>query len=146
MTIVYKEGILPPTEDYTPFANGIKDTGANWVYSWAPWVTQIRTCEALRQTGWSGSYVTWAHAEAEAELERIKDPKLYVVSANALFADALPIQKEIVAAMNEAGSKYRPEQMTEGWIAGMIVEGALKGAGADATPAKVRTALQRISR
>ena len=145
MTVVYKEGILPPTEDYTPFANGIKDTGANWVYSWAPWVTQIRTYEALRQTGWLGSYVTWAHTEAEAELERIKDPKLYVVSANALFADALPIQKEIVAAMNEAGSKYRPEQMTEGWIAGMIVEGALKGAGADATPAKVRTALQ-ISR
>jgi len=60
--------------------------------------------------------------EAEAELERTKDPKLYVVSANALFADALPIQKEIVAAMNEAGSKYRPEQMTEGWIAGMIMK------------------------
>jgi branched-chain amino acid transport system substrate-binding protein len=76
MTVVYKEGILPPTEDYTPFANGIKDTGANWVYSWAPWVTQIRTYEALRQTGWLGSYVTWAHTEAEAELERIKDPKL----------------------------------------------------------------------
>jgi hypothetical protein len=120
MSVVYKEGILPPTEDYTPFANGIKDAGANWVYSWAPWVTQIRTYEALRQIGWSGSYVTWAHTEAEAELERIKDPKLYVVSANALFADALPIQKEIVAAMNEAGSKSRPEQMTEGWIAGMI--------------------------
>ena len=99
MTVVYKEGILPPTEDYTPFANSIKDAGANWVYSWAPWVTQIRTYEALRQIGWSGSYVTWAHTEAEAELERIKDPKLYVVSANALFADALPIQKEIVAAM-----------------------------------------------
>jgi ABC-type branched-subunit amino acid transport system substrate-binding protein len=144
MSVVYKEGILPPTEDYTPFANGIKDAGANWVYSWAPWVTQIRTYEALRQIGWSGSYVTWAHTEAEAELERIKDPKLYVVSANALFADALPIQKEIVATMNEAGSKSRPEQMTEGWIAGMIVEGALKGAGADATPAKVRTALQNL--
>jgi branched-chain amino acid transport system substrate-binding protein len=140
MTVVYKEGILPPTEDYTPFANGIKDAGANWVYSWAPWVTQIRTYEALRQIGWSGSYITWAHTEAEAELERIKDPNLYVIGANALFADALPIQKEVVTAMNEAGSKYRPEQMTEGWIAGMTVEAALKAAGADATPAKIISA------
>jgi branched-chain amino acid transport system substrate-binding protein len=144
MTVVYKEGILPPTEDYTPFANGIKDAGANWVYSWAPWVTQIRTYEALRQIGWSGSYITWAHTEAEAELERIKDPKLYVVSANALLADALPIQKEIVAAMKEGGSKYLPEQMTEGWIAGIVVEAALKAAGADATPAKVRAALENL--
>jgi branched-chain amino acid transport system substrate-binding protein len=31
-----------------------------------------------------------------------------------------------------------------GWIAGMIVEAALKGAGADATPAKVRAALQNL--
>ena len=46
--------------------------------------------------------------------------------------------------MNEAGSKYRPEQMTEGWIAGMTVEAALKAAGADATPAKVRAALQNL--
>ena len=46
MTVIYKEGILPPTEDYTPFANGIQDACANWVYSWAPWVTQIRTYES----------------------------------------------------------------------------------------------------
>lgn len=144
MTVVGKEGILPPEEDYRPFANSIKAAGATWVYSWAPWVTEIRTYEALRQIGWSGSYITWAHTEAEAELERIKDPKLYVVSANALFADALPVQKEMVAAMKAAGSKYPPEQMTEGWIAGMAVEAALKGAGADATPATVRAALQNL--
>jgi branched-chain amino acid transport system substrate-binding protein len=144
MTVVGKEGILPPEQDYTPFANSIKDAGANWVYSWAPWVTQIRTYEALRQIGWSGSYITWAHTEAEAELERIKDPKLYVVAANALLADALPVQKEMVAAAKAAGSKYLPEQMTEGWIAGMAVEAALKSAGADATPATVRAALQNL--
>jgi ABC-type branched-subunit amino acid transport system substrate-binding protein len=144
MTVVYKEGVLPPTQDYTPFANEIKEAGANWVYSWAPWVTQIRTFEALRQIGWSGSYVTWAHMEAEAELERIKDPKFYVVGANALFADALPVQKEIVEAAKESSGKYLPGQMTEGWIAGMIVEAALKDAGADATPSTVRAALQKL--
>jgi hypothetical protein len=82
--------------------------------------------------------------EAEAELGRLKDPKLYVVGANALFADALPIQKDIVEAAKETGGKYLPEQMTEGWIAGMIVEMALKNAGADATPATVRTSLQNL--
>ena len=144
MSVVAKEGILPPTEDYTPFANTIKEAGANWVYSWAPWATQIRTYEALRQIGWSGSYVTWAHMEAEAELERLKDPNLYVVSANALFADDLPVQKDIVEAAKETGGKYLPQQMTEGWIAGMIVEAALKNAGADATPAAVSTALENL--
>jgi hypothetical protein len=46
--------------------------------------------------------------------------------------------------MNEAGSKYRPEQMTEGWIAGMTVEAALKSADAEATPAKVLAALENL--
>ena len=61
----------PP--DYTPFATKIKDAGANWVFSWAPWVTQVRTFEALRRLGWQGDYLTWAHLEAEGELPRLKD-------------------------------------------------------------------------
>jgi hypothetical protein len=48
MTVVGKEVIPPPTPDYTPFATKLKDAGANWVFSWAPWVTQVRTLEALR--------------------------------------------------------------------------------------------------
>ena len=54
MTPVDKEIIPPPTPDYTPFATKIKDAGANWVYSWAPWVTQVRTLEALRRLDWKG--------------------------------------------------------------------------------------------
>ena len=49
---VDKEVIPPPTADYTPFATKLKDAGANWVFSWAPWVTQVRTFEALRRLGW----------------------------------------------------------------------------------------------
>ena len=137
MTAVDKEIIPPPTADYTPFATKIKDAGANWVFSWAPWVTQVRTFEALRRLGWAGDYLTWAHLEAEGELTRIKDDKLFVIGANALFDDNLPIQKEIADAAKAAGAKYPPEQMTEGWIAGMVIEAALKGAGWPATPAKV---------
>ena len=105
MTAVDKEIIPPPTADYTPFATKIKDAGANWVFSWAPWVTQVRTFEALRRLGWAGDYVTWAHLEAEGELKRLKDDKLYVIGANALFEDNLPIQKEIAEAVKQAGTQ-----------------------------------------
>ena len=80
-------------------------------YSWAPWVTQVRTFEALRRLGWKGDYIAWAHLEAEGELARLKDGKFYVIGANALFQDDLPIQKEIDDAAKKAGSKYprRPD-------------------------------------
>jgi branched-chain amino acid transport system substrate-binding protein len=144
MTVVDKEVIPPPTADYTPFATKINEAGANWAFSWAPWVTQVRTFEALRRLGWSGDYITWAHIEAEDELKRIKDPKLYVIGANALFEDALPIQKDIADAVKEAGGKYPADEMSEGWIAGMVLEAALKGAGAEATPAKVQQSMQNL--
>src|SRR5262245_43487404 len=144
MTALGIEVIPPPTPDYTPFATKLKDAGANWVFSWAPWVTQVRTLEALRRLGWEGDYITWAHLEAEGELKRLKDGKLFVVGANALFEDNLPIQKEIAEANKKAGSKYPPEQMTEGWIAGMVIEAALKGAGWPATPAKVQASMQNL--
>ena len=79
MSAVDKEVIPPPTADYTPFATKLKEAGANWVFSWAPWVTQVRTFEALRRLGWSGDYITWAHLEAENELKRIKDPRALCV-------------------------------------------------------------------
>lgn len=136
--------IPPPTPDYTPFATKLKDAGANWVFSWAPWVTQVRTFEALRRLGWESDYITVAHLEAEAELKRIKDAKLFVIGANALFGDNLPVHKDIAEAVKQAGSKYPPEQMTEGWIAGMMVEAALKSAGWPATPAKVQAAMENL--
>ncbi len=138
------EVIPPPTADYTPFATKLKDAGANWVFSWAPWVTQVRTFEALRRLDWKGDFITWAHLEAEGELKRIKDPKLFVIGANALFEDNLPIQKEIAEANKKAGSKYPPEQMTEGWIAGMVIEAALKGAGWPATAAKIQASMSNL--
>jgi branched-chain amino acid transport system substrate-binding protein len=144
MTALAIEVIPPPTADYTPFATKLEDAGANWVFSWAPWVTQVRTFEALRRLDWKGDYIAWSHLEAEGELKRIKDSRLYVVGANALFVDNLPIQKEIADAAQKAGGKYPPEQMTEGWIAGMVIEAALKGAGWPATPAKIQASMQNL--
>jgi ABC-type branched-subunit amino acid transport system substrate-binding protein len=137
MTVVGSEVIPPPTPDYTPFATKLKDAGANWVFSWAPWVTQVRTLEALRRLGWDGDYIAWSHLEAEGELARLKDGRFYVIGANALFQDDLPIHKEIASAAKKAGVAYPPQQMAEGWIAGMVIEAALKAAG---TPSREKLA------
>lgn len=144
MTVADKEVIPPPTPDYTPFATKIKDANANWTFSWAPWVTQVRTFEALRRLGWPGDYMAWAHIEAEGELDRLKDGKLYVIGANAFFKDDLPIHREITDTVTKAGSKYPTDQMTEGWIAGMVVEAAFKTAGWPVDAAKVRAALETV--
>ena len=133
MRPVEKAVIPPPTADYTPFATRIQQLGADWVYSWAPWVTQVRTLEALRRLGWEGQYAGWAHLEAEGELARLKDESFFAVGANSLFAENLPVHQEIRAAAEAARSSYPPYQMSEGWIAGMVIEGALRGAaGTDA--------------
>ena len=142
--VVGLEVIPPPTPDYTPFATKIKEAGANWVFSWAPWVTQVRTLEALRRLGWADDYITWSHLEAEGELVRLKDAKLNVIGANSLYQDNLPIHQEIRAAVKKADIKYPAEQMTEGWIAGMVIEAAMKGAGWPADAAKVQASMQNL--
>ncbi|HSR79188.1 MAG TPA: ABC transporter substrate-binding protein [Hyphomicrobiaceae bacterium] len=145
MTVVDKEVVPPPTPDYTPFATKLKDAGANWVFSWAPWVTQVRTLEALRRLGWGGEYVAWAHIEAEGELARLKDGRFYVIGANALFQEELPIHKEIAEAAKQAGVPYPAQQMAEGWIAGMVVEAALKAAGWPANAEKLAAAMADLT-
>jgi len=144
MTAVDKEVIPPPTPDYTPFATKLKDADANWVFSWAPWVTQVRTLEALRRLGWAGHYIAWSHLEAESELARLKDAGFYVIGANSLFQEDLPIHREIAEAAKKANASYPGNQMAEGWIAGMVIEAALNGAGWPADPAKVRAALETV--
>ena len=144
MSPVDQEVIPPPTADYTPFATKLKDAGPNWVYSWAPWVTQVCTLEALRKLDWQDDFIAWGHLEAESELARLKDGKFFVVNANALFQDGLPIHKEIEEAAKKAGSKYPAQTMTEGWIGGMAIEAALKGVGWPADPAKVRASMENL--
>ena len=144
MTPVDKEVIPPPTADYTPFATKLKEANPNWIFSWAPWVTQVKTLEALRRLGWQGDYITWAHIEAEAELARLKDSKFFVIGANALFQDNLPIHKEIVEAAKKGNVRYPAEQMTEGWIGGLVLEAVLKAAGWPADAGKIRAAMEKV--
>jgi len=142
--VVDKEATPPRTPDYTPFATKIKNAGANWVYAWSPWGSQIRTFEALRKLGWKGNYLAYAHTPSEDELKRIKDDGLYVFGTNAFFSDNSPMHQQIKAAAEKAKSIYPYTQLTEGWIAAMILEETLKNTPWPPTPEKVKAAMNNL--
>ena len=144
MTPVDKEITPPPTPDYTPFATKLKDANPNWMWAWSPWFSQVRTYEAMRRLGWQGRYITWAHLNSEEELARIKDPDFYVIGTNAFFEDSLPIQAEIRAVAHRGNVKYPTTYLTEGFIAGLVLETALKNTSWPPTPAKVAAAMSRL--
>ena len=144
MTPVEKQISPPPAPDYTPFATKLKDANPNWVFSWSPWVSQVRTFEALRRLGWSGRYLTWAHLNAEDELARIRDGEFYVIGTNALFQDDLPVHAEIRAVTHRANLKYPVTYLTEGFIAGLVIESALKATPWPPTPKKVLAAMNNL--
>jgi branched-chain amino acid transport system substrate-binding protein len=144
MTPVEKQISPPPAPDYTPFATKLKDANPNWVFSWSPWVSQVRTFEAMRRLGWTGRYLTWAHLNAEEELARIRDGEFYVIGTNALFQDDLPVQAEIRAVTHRANLKYPVTYLTEGFIAGLVVESTLKATPWPPTPKKVLAAMNNL--
>jgi ABC-type branched-subunit amino acid transport system substrate-binding protein len=144
MTPVEKQITPPPAPDYTPFATKLKEANPNWVYSWSPWVSQVRTLEALRRLGWNGRYITWAHLNAEEELARLKDGELYVIGTNAFFQDDLPVHAEIRAVTHRANLKYPISYLTEGFIAGLVIEAALKNTAWPPTPQKVTSAMSNL--
>ena len=144
MTPVETQISPPPAPDYTPFATKLKDANPNWVFSWSPWVSQVRTFEAMRRLGWTGRYLTWAHLNAEDELARIKDNDLYVIGTNALFQDDLPMHAEIRAVTHRAKLSYPVTYLTEGFIAGMVIEATLKNTPWPPTPQKVLAAMNNL--
>ena len=144
MTPVEKQISPPPAPDYTPFASKLKDANPNWVFSWSPWVSQVRTFEGMRRLGWNGRYLTWAHLNAEDELARIKDNEFYVIGTNAFFQDNLPIHAEIRAVAHRANLKYPVTYLTEGFIAGMVIEATLKNTPWPPTPQKVLAAMNNL--
>lgn len=144
MTPVEKQITPPPTPDYTPFATKLKDANPNWVYSWAPWVSEIRTFEALRRLGWNGSYIAWAHLNAEDELARVKDGNLYVIGTNTFFSDSVPMHAEVRAVTSRANLQYPVTWLTEGFIAGLVIEAILDKTSWPATPQKVLASMNNL--
>jgi branched-chain amino acid transport system substrate-binding protein len=142
---VVEKVITPPvTPDYTPFASKLKDADPDWVYAWAPWAMEVRTLEALRKLGWKGKYLTWGHLEAEDDLARLKDDNLYVFATNSFYAENQDIHKKIREAATAAKTVYPYTKLSEGWIAAMVLEDALKKTSWPPTPEKVRAAMNQV--
>jgi branched-chain amino acid transport system substrate-binding protein len=144
MTPVEKQISPPPAPDYTPFATKLVEAGPNWVWAWSPWVQQVRIFEAMRRLGWKGRYITWAHLNAEEELARIRDGEFYVIGTNAFMEDNLPIHAEIRAVASRAKVDYPVSYLTEGFVAGLVVESALRNTPWPPTPQKVLAAMNNL--
>ena len=144
MTPVEKQITPPPTPDYTPFATKLKDANPNWMYSWAPWVSQVRTFEAMRRLGWSGRYITWAHLNAEEELTRVKDGGFYVIGTNAFLEDNLPVHAEMRAIAHRANLPHPVSYLTEGFVAGFVLETVLRNTPWPPTPQKALAAMNSL--
>jgi branched-chain amino acid transport system substrate-binding protein len=144
MTPVDKQISPPPAPDYTPFATKLVEAGPNWVWAWSPWVQQVRVFEAMRRLGWKGRYITWAHLNAEEELARIRDGEFYVIGTNAFMEDNLPIHAEIRAIAARAKLDYPVSYLTEGFVAGLVVESVLKNTPWPPTPQKVLAAMNNL--
>jgi branched-chain amino acid transport system substrate-binding protein len=144
MTPVEKQITPPPTPDYTPFATKLNDAKPDWMYSWAPWVSEVRTFEAMRRLGWKGQYITWAHLNAEEELERIKDAGFYVFGTNAFIRDEAAMQAELRAVAARAGLKYPASYLAEGFVVGLVLESVLKQTPWPPTPKKALAAMNKV--
>ena len=83
------------TPDFTPFAQKLKDAGADWVLSWALWHVEVGVFEALQRLGWQGNYLLYGHQQTQDELARLKAGNLYAFGGNTLFMENLPIHAEI---------------------------------------------------
>jgi ABC-type branched-subunit amino acid transport system substrate-binding protein len=145
MKTVDKEFIPAATADYTPFATKIKTAGANWGYSYAPWPAEAKTFEALRRLGWTGTYLAYGHIQAEDELARIADGGFYVFTANAMFQDNLPAQKEIRDVAAQGKYSFPATYGAEGWITGRVLEQVLTQSGWPTSVEKVTAGMAHLN-
>jgi ABC-type branched-subunit amino acid transport system substrate-binding protein len=131
--------------DFPPFAAKLKEAGIDWGLSWALWHIQIGTFEALRRQGWAGRFILIAHAQAQDELARLKDERLFAFTGNAMFVEDLPIHAEIREAAQKAGAKYPAHYLAEGYGSAMVLEAALAKCGWPCDRERLARAMTNLS-
>jgi branched-chain amino acid transport system substrate-binding protein len=132
------------TPDFTPFAQKLKDAGADWVLSWALWHVEVGVFEALQRIGWQGNYLLYGHQQTQDELARLKAGNLYAFGGNTLFMENLPIHTEI-AKLVTGQTTHPAHYMAEGWVSAMVLEAGLKKCGWPCPKDKLATALAGVS-
>ena len=132
------------TPDFTPFAQKLKDAGADWVLSWALWHVEVGVFEALQRLGWKGSYLLYGHQQTQDELARLKADNLYAFGGNTLFMENLPIHAEITNLV-KGQTTHPAHYMAEGWVSATVLEAALKKCGWPCPKDKLATAMAGVS-
>jgi branched-chain amino acid transport system substrate-binding protein len=132
------------TPDFTPFAQKLKDAGADWVLSWALWHVEVGVFEALQRIGWQGSYLLYGHQQTQDELARLKAGNLYAFGGNTLFMENLPIHTEITNLV-KGQTTHPAHYMAEGWVSAMVLEAGLKKCGWPCPKDKLAIALASVS-
>ncbi len=130
--------------DFAPFAQNLKDAGADWVFSWAPWGVEIGVFEALQRVGWKGNYLLYGHQPAQDELTRLRAPNLYALTGNAMFIENLPIHAEI-ASLVKGQTNHPAHYMAEGWTSAMVLDAGLRRCGWPCSREKLTQALASVS-
>ena len=132
------------TPDFTPFAQKLKEAGADWVLSWALWHVEVGVFEALQRIGWTGSYLLYGHQQTQDELTRLKAPNLNAFGGNTLFMENLPIHAEITNLV-KGQTTHPAHYMAEGWVSAMVLEASLKKCGWPCPKDKLATAMAGVS-
>jgi branched-chain amino acid transport system substrate-binding protein len=132
------------TPDFTPFAQKLKEAGADWMLSWALWHVEVGVFEALHRIGWHGNYLLYGHQQTQDELARLKAPNLFAFGGNALFLENLPIHTEITNLV-KGQTTHPAHYMAEGWVSAMVLEAALKKCGWPCSRDKLATAMSGVS-
>jgi ABC-type branched-subunit amino acid transport system substrate-binding protein len=145
INLVDKVAVPPTATDVKPVAARFVQRGANWIVTWAPISLSIQMVKALRSLGWDGFYLGASSADAEQVLQTLKDPKFGVYASHAFTVEPLPVFKEMRAAAGRFGVKERIENMTGGWISGMVLEAALRKCGAGCDRARLHEALDGLN-
>jgi ABC-type branched-subunit amino acid transport system substrate-binding protein len=130
--------------DFTPFAQNLKDAGADWVFSWAPWGVEIGVFEALNRIGWKGNYILYGHQPAQDELTRLKLPNLHALTGNAMFTENLPIHAEITSVV-KGQTNHPPHYMAEGWTSAQVLDAGLRKCGWPCSREKLAQSLASVS-
>ena len=137
--------VVPGTaSDFTPFAQNLKDAGADWVFSWAPWGVEIGVFEALHRIGWKGSYILYGHQPTQDELTRLKLPNLNALTGNALFTENLPIHAEITNLV-KGQTNHPPHYMAEGWTSAQVLDAGLRKCGWPCSREKLAQSLASVN-
>ncbi len=130
--------------DFTPFAQRLKDAGADWVLSWALWHVEVGVFEALQRLGWKGNYLLYGHQQTQDELARLKAPNLFAFGGNTLFIENQPVHAEITGLV-KGQTTHPAHYMAEGWVSAMVLEAALRNCGWPCTRETLAGAMARVS-